>query len=299
MTENKTTDKQVGLLGATSLVGQCLLPLLKQNGWQIKAFSRRPPEPACPSLEWVQLKQPVCQNDLIEYPLEKITHWICVASIWVLPDYFGMLEKLGARRVIAVSSTSRFTKIDSADAEEKATARKLAESEKKLETWARSKGISWIILRPTMIYGLGRDKNIANLARLIRRLGFFPLARRAQGLRQPVHAEDLAAACLSALEKSALVNHAYNLSGGETLTYREMILRLFAALGQPAHVIAAPLWLFKIAAPVIRFFPQYRSWNADMAKRMSFDMAFDHAEAARDLNFSPRIFKLSAKDLPP
>ncbi len=298
MTEVKTEEKKVGLLGATSLVGQCLLPLLKQSGWQIKAFSRRPPETACPSTEWVQLKQPVCQNDFIDDPIEKITHWVCVASIWVLPDYFHMMERYGAKKVIAVSSTSRFTKSDSADAEEKMTAHKLSESEDRLETWAQTKGIDWIILRPTLIYGLGRDKNISELIRLIRRIGFFPLAGQAKGLRQPIHAEDLAAACLSALEKFGPTQHAYNLSGGETITYQEMINRLFAALGRNPRIINIPLWFFKIAVILIHLFPQYRHWTAQMAERMNTDLIFDHADAIRDLNFSPRSFQITVKDLP-
>ena len=298
MTEVKTEEKKVGLLGATSLVGQCLLPLLKQSGWQIKAFSRRPPETACPSTEWIQLKQPVCQNDFIDDPTEKITHWICVASIWVFPDYFHILERYGAKRVIAVSSTSRFTKSDSADAEEKMTAQKLSESENRLETWAQTKGIDWIILRPTLIYGLGRDKNISELIRLIRRIGFFPLAGQAKGLRQPIHAEDLAAACLSALEKVGPTQHAYDLSGGETITYREMINRLFAALGRNPRIINIPLWFFKIAVILIHLFPRYRHWTAQMAERMNTDMIFDHADAIRDLNFSPRAFQITVKDLP-
>jgi len=298
MTEVKTEEKKVGLLGATSLVGQCLLPLLKQNGWQIKAFSRRPPETACFSTEWIQLKQPACQNDFIDYPIEKITHWICVASIWVLPDYFRMMEAHGARRVIAVSSTSRFTKSDSADSEEKMTAQKLCESEDRLQTWAQIKGIDWIILRPTLIYGLGRDKNISELFRLIRRIGFFPLAGQAKGLRQPIHAEDLAAACLSALEKSGVVNRSYNLSGGETLTYREMIKRIFAALGLRPRIITVPLAFFRIAASMLHYVPRYSHWTAQMAERMNADLVFDHADAVRDFNFSPRKFQLTSKDLP-
>ena len=98
-------------------------------------------------------------------------------------------------------------------------------------------GVDWVILRPTLIYGLGQDKNISEIVRLIRRFGFFPLVGQAKGLRQPVHAEDVATACLSALEKTDVVNRAYNLSGGETLSYREMINRVFTALGRRPRLI--------------------------------------------------------------
>ena len=96
-----------------------------------------------------------------------------------------MLERYGACRVVALSSTSRFTKDDSSDPEEQAIALRLADAEARVQAWAASHGVEWVILRPTLIYGLGRDKNIAEIARFIRRFGFFPLFGKAKGLRQP------------------------------------------------------------------------------------------------------------------
>lgn len=292
-------EKSVGVLGATSLVGQCLLPLLRGNGWQVRAFSRHRIVSAEPGVQWRQLQESACHQGVSVDGLELIEFWICVAPPWVLPDYFPMLEKYGARRVVALSSTSRFTKNDSSDANEKIMARQLSESEDRLCAWAQLKGVDWVILRPTLIYGLGQDKNISEIVRLIRRLGFFPLAGQAKGLRQPVHAEDVATACVSALEKTDVINQAYNLSGGETLAYREMVSRVFAALGLRPRLIPVPLWFFRLAAYLLRCLPRYRHWRAQMAERMNVNLVFDHDEAARDFNYSPGPFQLTSKDLPP
>ncbi len=72
--------------------------------------------------------------------------------------------------------------------------------------WAASHGVEWIILRPTLIYGLGRDKNIAEIARFVRRFGFSPLFGKAKGLRQPLHAQDVAGACIAALDAPDAAN---------------------------------------------------------------------------------------------
>lgn len=286
-------------MGATSLVGQCLLPLLRQDGWQVKAFSRRLMNDDSSGVQWIQLKKaPENRSVFAGEEMEGIHFWICIAPLWVLPDYFPMLDKYGARRIIALSSTSRFTKMNSSETEELIMARRLSESEDRLQTWAQAKGIDWVILRPTMIYGRGRDQNISEIIRLIRRFKFFPLLGRADGLRQPVHAEDVAAACLSVLGKLDVCNRDYNLSGAETLTYREMINRLFAVLGRRPRVIPVPLWFFRRAAAWVRFFSRNRHWTAQMAERMNVDLVFDHAEAAQDFNFSPRKFHLTPKDLP-
>ena len=292
------SKKQVGVLGATSLVGRCLLPLLKKNGWSVRAYSRHKVNSTDPDIRWVQI--PESPDDLHDPAGEsdQIGFWICVAAICVLPDYFPMLEKHGARRIVALSSTGIFIKIHSASAEERSTALKLSGAETRLEQWSADAGVEWVILRPTLIYGRGMDKNISEIVRVIRRLGFFPLLGKGDGRRQPVHAEDVAMACLSALEKKDIVNRAYNLSGGETLRYREMINRLFTALGCRPMLMHVPLWFFRLAAAVLRLFPRYRHLTSHMAERMNTDLVFDHADAGRDLNFQPRLFQPGSEDLP-
>lgn len=298
----------VGVFGATSLVGACLLPLLSAEGWQVTAFSRRAAGRGGDGVAWRQLPLTEC---LLPQTLDKTAshsagqskdgvtpHWICVAPIWVLPDYFGLLDAQGARRVVVLSSTSRFTKDDSTDPEEQVIALRLADAEARVQEWAESRGVEWVILRPTLIYGLGMDKNITEIARFIRRFGFFPLFGKASGLRQPIHSGDVAGVCLAALQTPCAANRAYNISGGETLTYRDMVTRVFTALGRRSRLLAVPLWAFSLAVAMLRRLPRYRQWSTAMAERMSRDLVFDHAEAARDLGFKPRAFVLSGGDLP-
>jgi nucleoside-diphosphate-sugar epimerase len=279
-----------GLLGARSLVGECLITRLIDQGRHPFAFSRKASDQKTESgVTWLQLDAPS--------GIPEIKDWLCVAPIWVLPQYFAMLEAYGARRVVALSSTSLFTKTDSSDPAENATAARLAEGEARLQAWAESSGVEWVVLRPTLIYGLGRDKNIAEIARFIRRFGFFPLLGKAMGLRQPVHAEDVAGACVAALKSPLAANRAYNISGGETLPYREMVRRVFAALQKRPRLLTIPLVVFRMAVACLRLFRRYRNWSAAMAERMNRDLVFDHAEAARDLGYAPRPFRLAPEDV--
>ncbi len=252
--------------------------------------------------------QPVNEDDRIVFrnydhapslvAKEKITHWVCLAPIWVLPDYFSMLAAHQARRVVALSSTSIFTKQNSSDHMEQETAGKLRNGEQRFINWAEANRIEWVILRPTLIYGLGRDRNICEIARFILRFGFFPLLGAAQGLRQPVHVEDVAGACVAALLSAQAGNHAYNLSGAERLPYREMVGRIFGIMGKPERFANIPLFAFRSAVACLRVLPRFRGWSAAMAERMNADLVFDHADAARDLGFSPRAFQPDKMDLP-
>jgi len=283
------------------MVGKSLLPRLTDAGWHVEAFSRQ-----------ARLAgQPVDQADRVVFRLleesdydhaaaakEEITHWVNLAPIWVLPEYFPLLTAHRARRVVALSSTSIFTKKASPDPAEQNTADKLRIGEQRFIAWAEANRVDWVILRPTLIYGLGQDRNICEIARFIARFGFFPLFGAAQGLRQPVHVEDVAAACMAALQSAPAGNHAYNLSGAERLTYREMVVRVFRAMDKPERFMAVPLPVFRLAILCLRIWPRFRNWSAAMAERMNADLVFDHADAVRDLGFSPRPFRPGKTDLP-
>lgn len=289
--------RRVSVLGASSLVGACLLPLLTQAGWQVTAYSRRAAPSAGERVSWRQIKDAPSHQTPFPLREENTPDWVCVAPIWVLPEYFALLEAQGARRVVALSSTSRFSKDDSSDPEEQAVARRLAEAEARVQAWAESRGVEWVVLRPTLIYGLGRDKNIAEIARLIRRFGFFPLFGQGMGLRQPIHVTDVSAACFAALTTAEARNRDYNISGAETLPYREMVSRVFAALGRRPRFLVVPLGAFKLALIILSLFPRYRHWSVTMAERMNRDLVFDHGDAVRDWGFSPQPLHISAEDV--
>lgn len=289
------SEKRVGVLGATSLAGECLLRRLISCGWHVTAFSRRPVTQSPQQITWQQLlpASPGKTDAACKIPF-----WICAAPIWVLSEHLELLLAYGAKRLVVLSSTSRFTKNTSSSPAERKIAQQLIECEELVQTWSTIHGIEWLILRPTLIYGYGRDKNISEIARVIRRFGFFPLFGAARGLRQPVHVDDVAAACCTALDTLSLANRSYNLAGGETLSYRQMVKRVFEALGQPCRMLTVPLWFFQMATYGLRWLPRYRHWTPAMAERMNQDLQFDSSEAQRDLNFFPRTFKLPAADLP-
>lgn len=265
-------ERRVGVLGASGLVGESLVRLLNSDGWQVLEFSLRRP-----------FVTPVPETASLPF-------WISLVPIWALPGAADLMTRHGVRRIVALSSTSRFSKKASSDLPERAVARRLAESEEWLARWASARHVQWILLRPTLIYGWGRDKNISEIARFIRRFGFFPLVGEAGGLRQPVHAEDVARACMAALERTELVGRAYNLSGGETLAYRDMVRRIFIGMARRPRTVPLPVPLFSLAVSLMRLLPRYRDWNVAMAERMNSDLVFDHAEASRDLGFAPRPF---------
>lgn len=283
MTLRSDRSFPVLVLGATSLVGRFAVPKLAASGRPVAAVSRRPGPPAA-SVDWV-----VADLAGDPAPLPSAREVLSLSPIWLLPPVLEALHGRGMTRLVAFSSTSRFTKARSPDAEERAVAERLAAAEAAVEAFCAARGVAWTILRPTLIYAEGLDRNVSRLAGLARRFGVLPLAGRGAGLRQPVHADDLAAAAVAALDRQAAFGRAYDLPGGETLTYRAMAERVFEGLGRTPRVVGLPpaLWraAFAVAAPLL---PGAR---AAMGERMEQDLAFDGADAARDLGWSPRAFR--------
>lgn len=292
---NASMNKHVGVIGATSFVGRSLLSQLTKADFSVTAFSRNTVKEAADGIIWRQYSS--SSSDAVQIR-DIIPYWICVAPISVLPEYFDLLETMGVRRIVVLSSTSRFSKIESSDVKEQALVKQFEDGESRMQIWAQNKNVEWMILRPTVIYGLGLDKNITVIARFIQRFGFFPLLGEAKGLRQPIHADDVAAACIAAINSRIITNQAYNISGGETLTYREMVERIFNALGKRPYFISVPLVFFKLAVACLRLLPKYRKWSPAMAERMNQDLIFDHTSASEDLGFKPKAFVLTENDLP-
>lgn len=298
---SKKINEAVGVLGASSLVGSFLLSQIENLEYPIMAFTRQDSPSDVLGVEWISLKSNNIKKSQVSSAnnknLRNIPLWICAAPIWVLPEYFELMHSHDVKRLVAISSTSVITKINSSDPEEKAISEKLIKAEECVKHWAKENHIELVILRPTLIYGSGRDKNIIEIARFISRWGFFPVFGKALGLRQPIHARDVASACCEALTSSNNKSSTYAISGGETLTYREMLERVFFALRKKPRLITIPLIFFKVAIGLLRLIPRYRHWTFAMAERMNSDLVFDHSEAKRDFNFSPGNFKLTDSDV--
>jgi nucleoside-diphosphate-sugar epimerase len=271
------------ILGATGLVGGYIAEHLVRAGEHPLALSRSPQSK--PAIDWFcgDLAKPETLR------LPPFATLYCTADAILLPAALRYLLNPSMKRAIVFSSTSVLTKLDSEVAAERAKLKSLADAEQKIAAACEQHDVDWTILRPTLIYAEGRDTNITPLSRLIRRFGFMPLVGGAPGLRQPVHAEDLAIGAIAAASSPAAVNKIYSLPGGETIPYREMIGRIFDGLRLPRRTIPVPTFLWRAGFALAK--PLFPGANVAMGTRMTKDMAFDAAPAARDFGWNPRAFR--------
>ncbi|MER2520124.1 MAG: NAD-dependent epimerase/dehydratase family protein [Bdellovibrionales bacterium] len=281
-----TQDSPIVILGGNSQSGISLLRCVSQSGKTGQAISRR--ALAVPE-GFTALKLDL--NDPGDWRAPQGSIILSLLPIWILSPILPRLTE--AKAVIATSSTSRFSKTNSGDAHERELADKLATAESALQGWAESLGVAWTILRPTLVYDGVSDRNVTRMARFIKRWRFLPIARPSNGLRQPIHADDVAQAVFKAIDNPKAANRAFNISGKEILTYRAMAERIFAALEIKPRFLFVPMpWVknaFKIASclGVVKG----NGVGAAMFQRMNENLVFETESGLAALDYRPRPFQ--------
>lgn len=279
-------DFPLVILGATNVVAPYLFERLASAGYVAEVISRKPAK--------------VPDNfTLTQMDLTTARNWIApegavvlsLLPLWLLTQFLPRF--IGVKAIIAVGSTSLFSKAASPSEAERKLAADLENAEGLLREWCRRSLVQYTLLRPTLIYDGINDKNIARMAKFIRRFHGMVLAAPAKGLRQPIHADDVAKVMVASMNNHAVWGKALNIAGGEVLTYREMVERVFAAIGQKPQLLSLPTIVLTAALHAAQNMGLFRNKSFDGAifHRMNEDLVFDVAEGLTLLDYQPRGFK--------
>jgi nucleoside-diphosphate-sugar epimerase len=268
----------VVVFGASGQIGHFLLPRLRARGEPVIAVSRRPHTDA-EGVHWVEGGLPDTvpalppASAIVSFgPLQPFAQWLAATA------------PANAPRIVATSSMSAQSKVDSPVPAEREIARRLQQGEAELLAACAALGCAWTVLRPTLIYGAARDKSLTPLARRAMRTRVFPLPA-GRGLRQPVHAEDIALAALAAIDRPA--DRVLMLGGGERLQAGEMFARVRRSLPVATLPLPVPAWLLRLARHAV---PRLRG----PLVRLESDLIADNGELERLLGVHPRPFRPDA-----
>ena len=101
----------------------------------------------------------------------------------------------------------------------------------------RESGLSYAILRPTVLFGK-EDILINNIAWALRRLPVFGVFGAGRYRLQPIYVDDLAQ--LAVEQGRGRDNVIVNAIGPETFTYRELVQSIGRIIGQPRPIMSVP-----------------------------------------------------------
>jgi nucleoside-diphosphate-sugar epimerase len=276
------------VFGGSGQIGAALITRLVANGWRVFAVSRHA-QPDRPGVQWLRGDLdhvdalPASVSAIFSCgPLDHFARWYASTAIDV-------------PRAVAFGSTSVDIKKDSVDTQERDVAARLAEGERSVFATAAARGAGATVLRPTLVYGVGRDQTLTRIVAFARRRGLFILPRHATGLRQPVHVDDLATAALHASDAPATHGRAYAVPGGEALSYRDMVVRVLATQQPTPRVVELPGPLFRVALAAARLCGQVGGFGDAALARLQQDLVFDSGPAWRDFGYQPRAFRPTAE----
>ncbi|MCA1994068.1 MAG: NAD-dependent epimerase/dehydratase family protein [Coleofasciculus sp. S288] len=277
------------LTGATGLTGSLFLNHLADSNPGSEIYCLVRPTRDYTSIEHLNLNLSYFTGDsstcetwdeiFAQHVPETIIH---IASIRHIPTILDSLKKAGETpRLIVIGTTGVYSKYNQYSKDYKTIEEQLAQYPG-----------SYCLLRPTMIYGSHRDKNLHKLIKFCDRYGFFPVFGSGQCLLQPIHADDLAKTILCVLQRPH-IQGAYDLSGGSIVTFRELLTIVEKQLGKPVRPIYLSLklgvWVATLAENVLGTKSPVRR---EQILRLQEDKAYPHDAAQRDLDFFPRSLEV-------
>lgn len=227
--------------GAFSFTGRAIAEELLARGRSVRTLARRPAEdddPLGARVEWapLQFSDPAALRERLSgADVLYTTYWVrferdgstFARAVENIRTLVGAARAAGVRRVVHVSVANPSESSPFAYYRGKALAeRRIVES-----------GLSYAIVRPTLVYGPS-DILVNNIAWTLRRFPFFAVAGGGAYRVQPVAVAEVAASCVDAGAHDACV--AFDASGPETYSYVELVRLIAAAVGRHARIVRLP-----------------------------------------------------------
>jgi NADH dehydrogenase len=123
------------------------------------------------------------------------------------------------------------------------------------ETAVRGSGITYVIFRPSWVYG-PEDHSLNRFLTMSRFLPFVPIIGDGSRQRlQPVFIDDLGWAVAEAVDNRAADNRVFEIGGPEVLTMKEIIRTALAVMGRRRFLLPIPKVLMKALTVLLRFLP--------------------------------------------
>ena len=274
--------KMILVTGATGYTGPYVVEALMRAGERVRALVRPSSDP-----ERVrELGAEVWVGDLEDErsvldALDGAEAVLGVSHIRHAPALVRACATRGVTRGVFFSSCRIFSRTPSR------TVKELMDG----EAAVAQSNLDYTILRPTMIYGPGEDRNLSRIRQHIRRHRVIPVFGSGERLQQPVFVKDVALAAARVTRISATIRKTYTLAGPRPIPYAGLIDAIAAAEGR---------WIVKIYLPVRASAWFAGVWGrlsgeprltAEQVRRFDEEKAFDIEEARRDFDFEPIPFE--------
>lgn len=275
---------KVFVTGATGFTGSHTVPFLLAKGWEMHCLYRESSNRKLLPQTEIHWHSGDLENK------EQLTEYMrgCDALVNIASLGFGHADNIiqaaqaaHIDRAIFISTTALFTKLNS-----KSKSTRLA-----AEAAIQNSNLAFTILRPTMIYGTPKDRNMIRLVRWVSRFPIIPILGHGNFLQQPVFVEDVAQAIVKCMETPATIGKSYNIAGKSAITYNEVVDTIAGLMNRKILKLHFPdrfiIWVLQLVEKMNIPFPI----KAEQVERLNENKDFSNNEAQTDFGYSPRSFK--------
>jgi len=243
MQESNTPGDTVVITGAFSYTGKYTTGLLLNRGYSIRTLTYHP-ERANPFGDKVQVfpynfdrpdqltqtlrgASTLINTYWVRFPRGESTFESAVRNTRAL---ISAARNAGVKRIVHISIANPSPQSPLGYYKGKA----------QLEQAVLDSGLSYAILRPTVIFGL-EDILINNIAWFVRRFPVFGIPGDGRYRIRPIYVEDMAQLIAHAVEQTA--NTVLDAVGPETFTFEELVRLIDAQVGGPVRIVRLPMLL--------------------------------------------------------
>jgi nucleoside-diphosphate-sugar epimerase len=276
----------VFVTGGTGFTGSYVLPLLLKNGYEVRCLYRPESDRSVllrghPEIEWAP--GDLSDARALSASMQGAEALVNLASLGFGHADFILraAKEAGIQRAIFISTTAIFTQLNAKSKNVRLAA----------ETAIQASGLKYTILRPTMIYGSPRDRNMWRLVRFMRYSPIVPVFGDGNYLQQPIYVGDVARAILGCLCNDSTIGKSYNIAGRFPLTYNQVIDTIAAQMNKrvwKVHIPSASIvGLLKFFERLYIPFPV----KAEQVLRLNENKNFSYEEAQKDFGFTSLTFE--------
>jgi uncharacterized protein YbjT (DUF2867 family) len=244
--------QRIAVTGAFGYVGREIATRAIAEGMAVTTLTSRTPDPGDPLAGVVDVRpldfrrpdrlvealtgvDTLYDTYWVRFPRGAVTHERAVAETSVL---IAAARAAGVRRFVLISITGADPSSDLSYFRGKG----------ELEAAVRASGMSWAIVRPTLVFG-GNDILVNDMAWLLRRLPVMGIPGDGSYRVRPVHVRDVGEIAVRAglADEDVTVDAV----GPETLRYRDLVQCVADAVGVCTPIVPMPPWVVAAAAGVL------------------------------------------------
>jgi uncharacterized protein YbjT (DUF2867 family) len=245
--------RTVAVTGAFSYSGQYIARAFLKRGWEVITFTRNPNRPHALSGKIKAYPLDFSNPQELQQRLKGVD--IFVNTYWVRYNYPGSSfeQAVDNSRIlinaVKAAGVRRFVHISVSKPDIKS---KLPyfRGKQQVEDLITSSGLSYSILRPTIIYA-DEEVLINNITWLVRHFPVFPIPGNGEYRMQPIYAEDLAELVVHGAESKT--NEILDAAGPEFYSFNELLKLLKKVTGSKALLIHLPVPIALMLAKLVSF----------------------------------------------